>query len=38
MTHGEYDEDKWKDECGCFEAPPLPKKKASPTKRPKRGR
>ena len=22
MTHSEYDEDKWKDECGCFEPPP----------------
>lgn len=22
MTHAEYDEDKWKDECGCFEPPP----------------
>jgi hypothetical protein len=38
MTHREYDEDKWKDECGCFEAPPPPKKKASPTKRPKKGK
>lgn len=26
MTHSEYHEDKWKDECGCF-APPPPKKK-----------
>ena len=26
MTHEEYDEDKWKHECGCFEPPP-PKKK-----------
>jgi mRNA interferase HigB len=39
MTHSEYDEDKWKDECGCFEPPPPPKKKkARPTKRPTRGR
>jgi len=22
MTHAEYDEDKWKAECGCFEPPP----------------
>lgn len=22
MTHAEYDKNKWKDECGCFEAPP----------------
>lgn len=21
MTHGEYDDDKWKDECGCFASP-----------------
>ena len=21
MTHSEYDEDKWKGECGCFEPP-----------------
>ncbi len=25
MTHEEYDEEKWKEECGCFEPPP-PKK------------
>jgi mRNA interferase HigB len=37
MTHGEYDEDKWKGECGCFE-PPRPPKKTAPAKRPKRGR
>jgi mRNA interferase HigB len=22
MTHVEYDQDTWKDECGCFEKPP----------------
>jgi len=22
MTHAEYDEDKWKEQCGCFEPPP----------------
>jgi mRNA interferase HigB len=22
MTHGEYDKDVWKDECGCFNSPP----------------
>jgi mRNA interferase HigB len=22
MTHAEYDEDKWKTECGCYAAPP----------------
>jgi mRNA interferase HigB len=24
MTHSEYDDDKWKDECGCFNPPPKP--------------
>ena len=39
MTHSEYNEDKWKDECGCFEPPPRPKKKKSAaTKRPTRRR
>lgn len=23
MTHAEYDEDKWKEECHCFEPPPV---------------
>ena len=27
MTHAEYDQGKWKDECGCFAPPPEPKKK-----------
>jgi mRNA interferase HigB len=37
MTHGDYDEDKWKGECGCFEPPPPSKKKrTAPTKRPTR--
>lgn len=27
MTHGEYDDDKWKEDCGCFQ--PHPKKKSS---------
>jgi mRNA interferase HigB len=27
MAHSEYDEDKWKEECGCFESPPKPKKR-----------
>jgi mRNA interferase HigB len=22
MTHAEYDDDKWKGECGCYSAPP----------------
>ena len=39
MTHGEYDEDKWKGECGCFEPPsPSKKKKTAPAKRPARRR
>jgi mRNA interferase HigB len=29
MTHSEYDEDTWKDECGCFDAPPAKKGKPS---------
>jgi mRNA interferase HigB len=29
MTHAVYDDDKWKEECGCFEPPPKPKKKAT---------
>ena len=35
MTHAEYDKEKWKEECGCFEPPPKPKKKAV-TKKAKR--
>ena len=39
MTHREYDEDKWKDECGCFEPPSAPeKKKAARPKRTRRRR
>ncbi|MEX0612160.1 MAG: type II toxin-antitoxin system HigB family toxin [Pirellulales bacterium] len=30
MTHAQYDEKKWKDDCGCFDAPPP--KKQPPTK------
>lgn len=40
MTHAEYDEDKWKEACGCFEPPPLKTgktTKAVPVKRKKRG-
>jgi mRNA interferase HigB len=33
MTHAEYDEGKWKEECGCFTPPPKLKKT-----RPKRRR
>jgi mRNA interferase HigB len=39
MTHGEYDQDKWKHECGCFEPPPTPtQKKPAAAKRPTGGR
>ena len=27
MTHVEYDENKWKEECGCFDPPPNPSEK-----------
>lgn len=33
MTHADYDQDQWKEECGCYEPPP-PK---PTTKRPKPG-
>lgn len=29
MTHAEYDEDEWKEECGCFEPPRKTKKTTS---------
>jgi mRNA interferase HigB len=38
MTHGEYDEDKWKGECGCVESPPSNKKTTEPARRPTRER
>jgi mRNA interferase HigB len=40
MTHEEYDEDKWKDQCGCFAPPPESKGKAKGTvsKRQRKGR
>lgn len=34
MTHEEYDEDKWKAACGCYEPPPKPRM----TRYPKRQR
>jgi mRNA interferase HigB len=40
MTHAEYDEDKWKEDCGCLEPPPskpMKKTKTSPAKRKNRG-
>lgn len=36
MTHKEYDEDKWKEECGCFAGPPPRDVSEQPTKRKKR--
>lgn len=30
MTHGEYDDDKWKEECGCFSPPPRPVRLRNP--------
>lgn len=29
MTHAEYDEDKWREECHCFELPPAKKQGGS---------
>lgn len=40
MTHAEYDEDTWKDDCGCFQPPPPKRDKAGakgPAKLEKRG-
>lgn len=31
ITHEEYDEDKWKEQCGCFASPPGREKKAGGT-------
>ena len=37
MTHEEYDEDKWKTDCGCFDPPPKkqvpPSQSKMPTKK-----
>lgn len=30
MTHAEYDDDQWKDDCGCFNKPPLKRNEANP--------
>jgi mRNA interferase HigB len=35
MTHEEYDEVKWKEECGCFEPPPKPTISRAKPSRPK---
>jgi mRNA interferase HigB len=36
MTHAEYDEGKWKKNCGCFEPPPAKPGKKTKTQRVKR--
>lgn len=39
MTHKEYDEDKWKNDCGCFDPPPKKAKRlVKKSIRPKRKR
>ena len=38
MTHEEYDQNKWKDECGCFQPPPLRKTIRSDIQRRRRRR
>ena len=40
MTHEEYDQEKWKEECGCFDPPPRKKrvKKKAAKMPPKRKR
>jgi mRNA interferase HigB len=39
MTHAEYDDGRWREDCGCFEPPPLKPAGTtrSPLKRPNRG-
>lgn len=36
MTHKEYDKGQWKEDCGCFSAPPKKKKSAAKVPRKKR--
>lgn len=36
MSHGEYDEDTWKDECGCFAPPPTRQSSDSPRRKDRR--
>ena len=36
MTHAIYDEDKWKEECGCYEPPPVKRVQRPHRKAPKR--
>ncbi len=35
MSHTEYDNQNWKDECGCFAAPPQPKTIGKAPRRPR---
>jgi mRNA interferase HigB len=38
MTHGEYDEDRWKGECGCLEPPPPSKRSGAAAKQHTKGK
>ena len=38
MTHEEYDENKWKEECGCFDPPPKKPVQPDRSQPPKRKR
>ena len=38
MSHEQYDRDKWKDECGCFQPPPTRKATRSGIQRTRRRR
>jgi mRNA interferase HigB len=33
LSHAEYDEDKWKDECGCFAPPPSSRMSNTPRRK-----
>jgi mRNA interferase HigB len=38
MTHAEYDDGKWKEDCGCYSPPPqkpVPRKNGQPKQRPR---
>lgn len=35
LTHKEYDDDRWKDECGCYKDSPRPKATTRETRRKK---
>lgn len=38
MTHRQYDEQKWQDECGCFPLPGPPQERTAPRPPRRRGR